>query len=210
VALGHRIKIEATVIDIKSDTPKSTDRFFVDTNVWLFAYYPRATLNNQERLRNAGVLTYIDKARQANAVLYRLGLSLSEVANVIEREESKSYFQFPNYIPSKKIKEYRYEHLCERRKTLDKIRRCWLKVKLASQSIDLPIDDTVTDDSLVSLQGYFLDGYDIFFYEAMKSNNTIQIITDDCDFATIPGIQVFTESQGLIAEAIKQGKILTR
>lgn len=210
MALSHSIKIEATVIDIKSDTPKSTDRFFVDTNVWLSAYYPRATLSIQERERNAGVLTYIHKARQANAVLYRLGLSLSEVASAIEREESKSYFGFPVFITQNKIKQCRYDHPCVRKKTLEKIRRCWLKVKLASKSIDLPIDDTVTDDSLVSLQGFFLDGYDIFFYEAMKSNKTIQIITDDCDFATIPGVQVFTEAQGLIDEAITQEKILTR
>lgn len=36
----------ADVIDIRADHPKSTDSFLVDTNVWLFLAYNRATQGN--------------------------------------------------------------------------------------------------------------------------------------------------------------------
>src|SRR5262245_7906491 len=32
--------VRATVIDARSDTPRPTDRFLVDTNVWAWKHYP--------------------------------------------------------------------------------------------------------------------------------------------------------------------------
>ena len=55
-----------------------------------------------------------------------------------------------------------------------------------------------------------VDGYDLFILELMFRHNILQIITDDGDFATIPGIKVFTSNRRVINAAQQQEKILTR
>lgn len=46
--------VQAQVVDLRTDTPKPADRFFVDTNVWFWAVYPRLGLSpkppNQNRV----------------------------------------------------------------------------------------------------------------------------------------------------------------
>jgi hypothetical protein len=44
----------------------------------------------------------------------------------------------------------------------------------------------------------------------MRTRGVIQLITDDGDFATIPGIQVFTANRNVVTAARAQGKLLKR
>ena len=55
-----------------------------------------------------------------------------------------------------------------------------------------------------------VDGYDLFFLETMEKHQLVQIIMDDGDFATVPGIQVFTGNRAVINLAGSQGKLVTR
>jgi hypothetical protein len=41
-------------------------------------------------------------------------------------------------------------------------------------------------------------------------HGVLQLITDDGDFATVPGIQVFTANRNVINAARSQGKLQTR
>jgi hypothetical protein len=41
--------VRAQVVDIRRDTPRPTDRLFVDTNVWAWAYYFRSGFTPGER-----------------------------------------------------------------------------------------------------------------------------------------------------------------
>jgi len=52
--------------------------------------------------------------------------------------------------------------------------------------------------------------YDLFYVEAMALAGLTQIITDDADFVTIPGITVFTSNRNAIELARSQGKLLKR
>ena len=44
----------------------------------------------------------------------------------------------------------------------------------------------------------------------MSREGMIQVITDDGDFATVPGIQVFTANRNVIQTAQTQGRLLNR
>ena len=46
--------------------------------------------------------------------------------------------------------------------------------------------------------------------EAMDKAGINQVITDDGDYVTVPGIEVFTANQNAIASARSQGKLITR
>ncbi|MEA5577670.1 hypothetical protein [Anabaena sp. UHCC 0451] len=56
----------------------------------------------------------------------------------------------------------------------------------------------------------YLDGYDLFILESMGQESIDKIITDDGDFVTVPGIQVFTANPRAIAAANNQGKLIRR
>jgi hypothetical protein len=55
-----------------------------------------------------------------------------------------------------------------------------------------------------------LDGYDLLILEAMDKAGVKQIITDDVDYLTVPGIKVFAANSGAISAARSQGKLLVR
>ena len=74
-----------------------------------------------------------------------------------------------------------------------------------SHCIGLNIQEPTTKDALNDLQQYPMDGYDIFQLQAMKQGKATKIITDDADFVTVPGLEVFTCNLGLISLAKSQG-----
>ncbi|MBF0537928.1 MAG: hypothetical protein HQL03_06710 [Nitrospirae bacterium] len=55
-----------------------------------------------------------------------------------------------------------------------------------------------------------LDGYDLFIIEAMSRASITKVITDDGDFATVAGIEVFTANDNVINAAQSQGRLTTR
>jgi predicted nucleic acid-binding protein len=74
----------------------------------------------------------------------------------------------------------------------------------------LSIDEPTTDAALARFENEKVDGYDLFILETLTRHGLIQIITDDGDFATIAGIQVFTANRNVLKSAHAQGKLLTR
>jgi hypothetical protein len=72
------------------------------------------------------------------------------------------------------------------------------------------VDETTTNASLTRFQTQPLDGYDLLILEAMAQAGTVKVITDDGDYVTVPGIQVFTANYNVITAARNQGTLLTR
>lgn len=68
----------------------------------------------------------------------------------------------------------------------------------------------ITNKAQVSTEEAAADGYDLFILESMRSHGVVQVITDDGDFATVPGIQVFTANRNVIQAARAQGRLITR
>ena len=83
----------------------------------------------------------------------------------------------------------------------------WLQVCSMSQCIGVNIDKSTTAAAFDCLKSYKVDGYDALLLESMKANRVSKIITDDSDFGTVTGIDVYTCNQVLIEEARAQGKL---
>lgn len=79
-----------------------------------------------------------------------------------------------------------------------------------AEPLIITIDAPTATAALGRLQTEKVDGYDLFILESMKTHGVAQVITDDGDFATVPGIQVFTGNQNVITAALAQGKLITR
>lgn len=195
--------VQAEVVDIQSDTPKQDDIFLVDTNVWYWLTYTKASTSAQAYQITA-YPSYLAKAISAQALLLYCGLSLAELAHNIEQTERKIF------SATLKSKEYRHNYPAQRSNVVAEVEAAWNQVTSIAASTDITVDETTTNASLTRFRTQPLDGYDLLILEAMAQAGTVKVITDDGDYVTVPGIQVFTANYNVITAARNQGKLLTR
>ncbi|MBI4680496.1 MAG: PIN domain-containing protein [Nitrospirae bacterium] len=198
--------IQADVIDVRTDIPQPHDIFLVDSNVWYWMTYTQASTGSIP-YQTKDYPVYIKKALSLKSKLHMCGLSLAELAHNIEKTERKIFIRSNGFLNSK---EYRHNFSAERTKVTSEIQAAWSQVKTMAKTIGIQIDELVTDAALLRLSAQPLDGYDLFILEAISGAGIVKVITDDGDYVTVPGIQVFTSNQNVIVAAQSQGKLLTR
>jgi predicted nucleic acid-binding protein len=208
MAINYRI--QAQIVDIKIDVPHAEDIFMVDTNVWYWHTYTNASVSaSPYQIDNYP--DYLIQAILANSILTYTGLILSELSHLIEQTERNLFVNSQNLDRTRfKPKEYRHNYPSERKKVIKEIETAWSQVTSTSAPIDVTINEVVTNSALSRFQSQALDGYDLFMLEAMKKEGITQIITDDGDFVTVPGIIVFTANDNVIRAAKAQGKLVMR
>jgi predicted nucleic acid-binding protein len=204
-------EIQAEIVDIRRDVPSSEDIFFVDTNVWYLLTYPKADLPELSRRSRPKPYqiehypTYLENTAEAEARLYCSGLSLSELAHNIERIECEIA-----HGQGFSLKQFRRDYPEERAQFVEEIESSWAQVTSFAEILPLEIDASITEAALGRLTSELIDGYDLFLLETMKAHGITQVITDDGDYATVPGLQVFTANRNFINAAREQGKLLER
>ena len=206
-----RLSVQADVIDIKNDLPQPEDTFLVDTNVWLWQTYPNATLNAKATRRSQKYSSYLSLALSAGTQLKYSGLTLAELAHVIEKQEYE-IFKRRNNLPKLSAKAYRHNYPAERQSVAAIVQTAWVQVTSLAASVDLTIDKVLSNVALHRFQTQALDGYDLFLLEAISRAelSNIQVLTDDMDYACVPGIQLFTGNGLVISCANSQGKLVLR
>lgn len=195
--------IRAEIVDIRSDTPQKDDIFLVDTNVWYWLAYTQASVSSLPYQIN-NYPPYLNKARSVDSLLFYCGLSLAELAHNIEQSERQIF------NPGLKAKEFRHNYPTERVNVVAEVETAWGIVTSIAVPTDITVNETTTNASLTRLQTQPLDGYDLLILEAMDKANVKQVITDDGDYVTVPGITVFTANQNVIRAARTQGKLKVR
>jgi predicted nucleic acid-binding protein len=190
-------EIQAQIVDIRVDLPRSDDIFLVDTNVWYWHTYTNANVS-ASAYQIDRYPEYLIQAIAANSILSYTGLTLSELSHLIEQTERNLFIQSRNLDPD------------ERKKVVQEIMTAWSQVISIAAPLDFIVNETVTNAALLRLQSQTLDGYDLFMLEAMKKEGITQIITDDGDFSSIAGISVFTANGNIIRAAKAQNKLITR
>jgi predicted nucleic acid-binding protein len=210
MVLNYRVL--ADVIDIQVDKPKANDIFLVDSNVWYWLAYSRSALGYQppQPHQTTHYPNYIQSAKTNGSVLTWCGLSLAELAHIIEKTELEIFNQSSSI--SATPKEYRHNYPMERtRNVVPELQGSWAIVENIAAHIDtLAIDDVTTAAALSRFSSQQVDGYDLFLLEAMFKAQITQIITDDGDFVTVPGIQVFTCNRNVLRAANAQGRLVRR
>lgn len=200
--------IAADIIDIREDNPCENDCFLLDTNVLYWMTYTKASINAKSYQMD-DYPSYVNSVLDSGGKTFFCGLSLAELIHLIEKTEweifSKKY-----KTQNIKLKEFRHNYSVERKKVITEIDAAWSQVKSIAEFIDLTIDSSLIDFSINRLKTQKVDGYDFFILEFMREKNIENIITDDGDFSTIPGIKVFTANINVIETARKQNKILRR
>lgn len=203
------LAVNADVIDIQRDHPQQSDLLLVDTNVWCWFAYIRITLSGRppDKAKIQNYIAYIGSALAADATLARSGLSFAELAHVIERTECDIYNSGrKNPVYGK----YFRNISSARQSVVALIDAAWEQVESVSQHVDVTASLQTVNGARALLASYALDGYDALLLEISRSEGLPQILTDDSDFAAVPGIQMFTANRRVVNAAKQVGKLVTR
>lgn len=196
--------ILSNVYNLDAFTPSSDDSFFVDTNIWYWLTYSKGIPPKRAFLNKYN--NFISLALGNDSTLFHSGLSLSELAHIIESTERKIHEQLINkVIPTK---EFRYNYPKERIAAVNEIETSWLQVESLAQQINLNICEPLTTICLKNMSVNTLDGYDLMIHESMIQSGIKNIITDDGDFTSIDGINVFTLNRNVLSCAVTQNKLM--
>lgn len=202
--------VQADVFDIGQTSPQGSDCFLVDSNVWLWMTYSKA--GHGEPGWRAALMgqyaAFVQGAVAGNGKVCCCGLSLAELSHIIEKTEREIHEASTG--ASIKAKEYRHNFATQRTRVFTEIQAAWAQVTSLAEPLTITIDLPTATAAMTRLQTEKVDGYDLFILESMKNNSVVQVITDDGDFATVPGIQVFTANRNVIQAARIQGKLLRR
>jgi len=201
--------VQAEVVDLRSDAPRPGDAFFVDTNVWYWLTYTRCRMayRGPKPYQVNEYPTYIKKSRGAKAKLFTCGLCFGELAKTIEKNEWDIFIASKGFIDPK---EYRHNEQSERKNVITEIQNAWTIAKSFAGFIDVLLDEPLTDKACNAITSCPADPNDLFMVENSVKAGVSQIITDDGDFTTIPGIRVFTANRSVIQAAQGQGKLILR
>jgi len=193
----------AEIIDINTDTPVAGDVFFVDTNVWYWLTYGKASQGDRPPgiYQTTDYPNYVSKALTNGAVLYWCGLNLSEIAHLIERTEFEIFRRSNNLGIRFKPKEYRHNYPTERQNVVSEIEAACIQIKSMAKPLLVEIEEKFPANMLTKIRTQPMDGYDIIMANAISKMGVINIITDDGDYSCLPGTRVFTANPNVIQTA---------
>lgn len=205
--MAINLKVNASIVDISSDTPRPEDVFLVDTNVWYWMTYSRASTAGAKVYQVSSYPNYTNSALAASAKIYQSGVSIAELSHIIEKSEREIFNKSNSPVSTK---EFRHNFPAERASVCLEIESACMQVLALGESMNVPVDSEIVKSALSHLKTCSVDGYDLFLLEAMTASGVTQVITDDGDFATVPGITVFTANRTIVNAARAQGKLIVR
>ncbi len=198
-------QIRSDVIDIRRDKPTIDDSFLIDTNVWYWLTYVKCL--NARHYQITYYPSYLAKSIESGGELYYAETSFAELSHLIERTEYNLYCTEREQM---RFKDFRHNLAEERQHVIDELKLAWRIVEMCAQCAEITLNGELSSKWFVEMSKTKVDGYDLFILETMKSNNITKLVTDDGDFSTVQGIQVFTANRGVINAAEEQGKLLNR
>lgn len=184
----------AQILSIQTETPIKNERYLIDTNVWFwFTYVPNKIASipdkpNQYQLEHYP--KFIEEILKSNAQPCHSALSLTELANIIEKTEFDIYKKESNqpYLDKKAFRKLTQK----RQKVISEIEAAWEVINQISQCIDSKVDKSFMEKSFNMFKKAPLDPYDSVFLQTMVANKIDYIVTDDIDFQNVSPLILLT------------------
>ncbi|MEY8379291.1 hypothetical protein AALD22_26810 [Lachnospiraceae bacterium 56-18] len=178
-----------TAIDITTFTSINNTRpYFLDTNVLYWYTYPRII---SALPRNAEVYyDFIDSLVAGGNPLYTSIYNLTELLNVIEKNEYELYSKLHPELPYTK-KDYR--KISDERKALKTTLSTSLEnVKAICSVLSFQFELKTLDSFVTQLSEHRCDIFDYAILRNCIADGKINIISDDNDFSTMESINLYT------------------
>jgi len=186
------------IINISSYSPKKSEPFLFDANIWMYLYCPLGNYNKRIiRIYDQ----FLKQLIHANSTIYISSLVLSEFFN--------AYCRLEFYIKKKKNPS-RYNDYKKDFRTTQEYRELMTIIKktVKSQILKLAqrIDDEFSDidiDKLFSIMDK--SDFNDCYYHILAEHKNIAIVTDDRDFGIKnSNVKILTANKYLLKQQINQ------
>ena len=184
--------INNKVTDIQNFMPVNTNtEYFLDTNVLYWYTNPRISSVNDLPKHAQIYYAFIDRLTVLGSPLTTSVYNLTELLNVIEKNEFDIYKNLhpdDNYINKKD-----YRRMPEERSKLQRIMRTTLNNVLSiCKIVEFPFSVEQIKDFANTLKEHRCDVFDYIILQNCVKTQTINVISDDNDFSTYNNIKLFT------------------
>ncbi len=187
-----------TTYDINTIDMTKIDRnevFALDTNVLYWIHYSQASDPNlkAQAYQVVDYSNFIEKLLENGNRLVTTVLNISELAHVVENSEYRLY----NALNTPKVKKKEFRNL--RNKRVDyqnemKIIMLQLQETYGEQIQVIEIEEKVISNFIHDIDKNACDVFDYVIIKKLIEKGIINFISDDKDFVTIEGINLYTSS----------------
>lgn len=186
-----------SIKDINKFKPiDNTKPFFLDTNVLYWYTYPR--FSNQSDLPTNAIKYYdfVDDLVAAGNPLYTSVYNLTELINVVEKNEFELFKELNSDIPYTK-KDYR--KLAPERSSVEQILNTTISnVRNTCTVVSFDFEMKYLDMFIGQLSDHRCDVFDYVILRKCIEMNKLNIISDDSDFSTMELINLHTANSSVI------------
>jgi predicted nucleic acid-binding protein len=182
------------VMDIELYVPKDGDKYFFDTNIWLYFYCPVISISSYKKTIISKYDGFLKKAINSDTTIYVSSLIASEVINVWLK------LDFNILRRKKAVKNDYKQHYRSSEYYLDTVKEIEEVFNNQLLKISTPLDDRATEISLLDvLSGLDKIDFNDCYYHHLAKLDSLLIVTNDADFAELDtGISILTANQKLL------------
>jgi len=166
----------AKIIDITKYSPKSSDVFFFDNNIWMYLYCP---LGNYQKDKQKYYSSFLRSIKTSRSTIFINSLVLSEFANRYLRLD---FIQWKNTTSNNSI-DYKKDYVGTLRykETVEEIK---LQINQMMKICEKSSDNFNSIDLKNVLQHLTLIDFNDSYYIELAKGQNWKIVTDDKDFLT--------------------------
>ncbi len=189
--------------DINTFVPVDNNKvFFLDTNVLYWYAYPRyGTTHQGTKYQAQPYYDFVDKLVASGNPLYTSVYNISELLNVIEKNE---YDIFNTANPELHYSKKDFRKNASERGKVKKILSTTLdNVKNICSIVEHDFQQECLDEFVEKYEEHRCDPFDYIILSNCQKESKVNIISDDGDFSTITKINLFTANEIILNEARK-------
>lgn len=174
----------------------NTRSFFLDTNVLYWYTYPRFSQPSLLSPTARVYYNFIDNLTAAGNPLVTSIYNLTELLNVIEKNEYDIYCKLHPEIPINK-KDFR--KIPEERKKMGTIMQATLNnVHGICSVIEFNFTSSSIDEFVLEITDHRCDVFDHQILRNCINTNNLNVVSDDGDFSTMEKISLFTANENVL------------
>lgn len=171
-----RHSIVSNILDISTYSPKQSDSFFFDNNIWIYLLYP---LSKHDEKQQKIYSRFLNQVLSANSTIFINSIVLSEFINLCLRFDYNQWKKNPENISNGNDFKRNYLGSSNYKEEVENI------TTIVGKIIDLTekYPDNFTSINLSSVLNNlnFIDFNDSYFIELFKGKD-VKIVTHDADF----------------------------
>ena len=185
------------IVDLRTYASiNNTRNFFLDTNVLYWYTYPRFLESGQLTTTAQIYYNFIDSLTAAGNPLITSVYNLTELLNVIEKNEFDIYCHLHPDLP---ITRKDFRKMSSERREVGKIMQTALNnVKELCTVVDFNFSQTPVNSFANTFTNHRCDVFDYAILNNCINSQFLNIISDDSDFSTMEKITLYTANEKIL------------